>query len=211
MPKPLSDTAQRLVFGTLVVALVAFGIYLSLGGFNGGGPGDGAGQDRESAGGGAGAASPSPIPTADTEDMKVLDWLPFEESELKSAAAVAQEFASAYGTIDYQTPKEDYQSKLESLAAKDYAKTLARSSGASALWGEKAKEKTVSEGRADVRSIRSFDDKSVVFVVKAQSISASESGETEELGDFAVTVIDEGGQWKVYDFQPADAANLGDG
>lgn len=206
MAKPLSDKAQRLVFGALVAGLVTFGIYLSLGGFNGSGAGE---PDSDSGDKKVNASSPSPIPTTAAKDMKVLDWMPLEEDEIKAAAVVAQQFGTAYGTIDYSKPQGSYYASLESLAAKDYAKTLAQSSGASALWGENAKKKRVSEGRADVAEIRSFSEESVVFLVKVQSITKGAAGATGDLGEFAVTVVKEGKDWKVYDFQPADAANLG--
>ncbi|MDA8371068.1 MAG: hypothetical protein M0026_14530 [Nocardiopsaceae bacterium] len=215
MPKPLSEGQQRFVFGVLVVVLVAFGIYLSIGGFRG----DGAQSEQQADGEQGGeqntdsepAAPPSPIPTTATEDMQVLDWLPFAEDELKAAAATAQGFAAAYGTIDYSESPEDYYSSMEDLATKEYAKTLARSSGAGAYWEEMADKEAVAEGRADVQEIRGFDDESVVFLVTAQSITEGDDGATEELGEFAVTVVSEGGEWRVFDFQPADAGNLGEG
>lgn len=214
MPKPLSDNTQRFIFGALVVVLVVFGIYLSMGGLGGSDGRDP--QDGRSSGGSKGeeqgnAAPPSPIPTEATEDMNVLDWFPFEEDQMKSAAATAQAFAAAYGTIDYEKPQESYFKPLKDLATKDYAKTLSESSGAAALRGERAKKKSVSEGRASIDSIRRFDDKSITFVVHTQSITEDPKGSSDELGDFAITVVKEGGDWKVYDFQPADAANLGGG
>ncbi|WP_017624062.1 hypothetical protein [Nocardiopsis chromatogenes] len=218
MPRTLTDRQQRVVFGVLVVVLVAFGIYLSIGGFGGGDEQADGGQGQQQAdGGNAGAeepgapatAVPSPIPTTDVEDMQVLDWLPLSEDELKAAAATAQGFAEAYGTIDYTAPQEEYFASLEELAADDYAQTLAQSSGAGALWDEMAEKETVAQGRADIESIRSFSDDSVVFVVKAQSIVENEDGADENLGDFAVTVQKARGGWQVYDFQPADAGNLG--
>ncbi|GAA2011386.1 hypothetical protein GCM10009799_44540 [Nocardiopsis rhodophaea] len=221
MPKPLTEGQQRLFFGALVVVLVAFGIYLSLGGFNGGGDDGQESSRREQAQGqsdsidqGVDAPAtvpPSPIPTTATEDMKVLEWLPLSEDEVKAAAATAQGFAAAYGTIDYSKSPEEYYKAMEELATKNYAKTLAQSSGATSLWEEMAKKKAVAEGRADVKTLQSIDEDSAVFVVKAQSITEDEDGFREDLGDFAVTVVKKGGEWKVYDFQPADAGNRGDG
>ncbi|WP_067962981.1 hypothetical protein [Nocardiopsis trehalosi] len=216
MPKSLSEGQQRLVFGVLVAVLVAFGLYLSFGGFSGGdeeAPPQAEGGDGADGGGGEQPAvdPPSPIPTTATEDMRVLDWLPFTEDELKGAAATAQAFATAYGTIDYAESPEDYYASMQALATDDYAETLAQSSGAGALWQEMGEQEAVAEGRADVESIRGFDDESVVFVVRAQSITEGSGGADEDLGDFAVTVVRERGEWRVFDFQPADAGNLGEG
>ncbi|GAB3207680.1 hypothetical protein SAMN02745673_04116 [Marinactinospora thermotolerans DSM 45154] len=217
MPKPLSDGAQRLVFGVLVVVLVAFGVYLSLGGFQG----DGAEEEpqagtvvetpRDPDGQAADAPPPSPIPTTDAQDADVMEWLPFGEEDFRAAAAVAQQFATAYGTIDYSESPEAYYDRMRRLATADYAETLANSSGAGALWGEMREAEAVAEGRASVDSVRGFDDDSIVFVVTAQSITEGSNGAREDLGDFAVTLVKEEGGWKVFDFQPADAGNLGGG
>ncbi|TDQ54785.1 hypothetical protein [Actinorugispora endophytica] len=214
MPKPLSDGAQRLVFGVLVVALVAFGIYWSVGGFGPDDQEDPQEQEQEaveSGEGGADGQPVAPIPTTAAEDMALADWLPFSEDEFKAAAATAQAFAEAYGTIDYSDPPETYYDRLGEYATEEYADTLAQSSGAGALWGEREEEEAVSTGRADVRSIRSFDEDSVVFVLRVQSVTEGNDGETQNLGDFAVTMIGSGQAWEVFDFQPADAGNFGEG
>ncbi|GAA4914582.1 hypothetical protein [Streptomonospora salina] len=219
MPRSLSEGQQRLVFGALVVVLVAFGIYLSLGGWS-----DGSGDDAASSGaaseppavggeqasGTGDVAPPSPIPTTAAQDMPVMEWFPFSEEEFKAAAATAQEFGRSYGTIDYSGSPEDYYAGMQELATDDYAQTLAESSGASALWQDMADQEAVSEGRANVESVRTFGDDSVTFVVQVQSITEGEDGTTDDLGEFAVTVADQGGEWRVYDFQPSDAGNLGD-
>lgn len=215
MPRSLSEGQQRLVFGALVVVLVAFGVYLSLGGWGAGSDGGAeSGSEPPGASGGESGsknvAPPSPIPTTAAQDMQVMDWFPFSEEEFKAAAATAQEFARAYGTIDYAGSPEDYYAGMQELATEDYAQTLARSSGASARWQDMAEQEAVAEGRANIKAVRAFGDDSVTFVVKAQSITEGSDGATEDLGEFAVTVSDEGGEWRVYDFQPADAGNLGD-
>ncbi|GAA4944530.1 hypothetical protein GCM10023224_29510 [Streptomonospora halophila] len=217
MPKPLSEGQQRFVFGALVVVLVVFGVYLTLGGWGDGADEGGSNEESSAAGdrnGGQDAAGdvapPSPIPTTAAQDMQVMDWFPFSEAEFKSAAATAQEFARVYGTIDYSQSPEDYYASMQELATDDYAETLAQSSGAGAMWQEMSSKEAVSEGRANVESIRTFGDESVTFVVTAQSITEGGGGASEDLGEFAVTVVEEGGEWRVYDFQPADAGNLGD-
>lgn len=222
MSQPLPERTQRLFFVALVAGLVFFGIYLSLGGFDSGdeetppppaqdqGGADPGGADRPPAGTGA-TVPPSPIPTTDVEDMAVLDWLPFTEQEFRAAAATAQGFAEAYGTIDYTRSPEEYYAAMEELATEEYAEVLARSSGAGAFWGERAEAGAVAEGRADVLSIRDFGDDSVTFVVRAQSITETADSEFDEnLGEFAVTVQRSGTTWRVFDFQPADAGQYGE-
>ncbi|MBV2362811.1 hypothetical protein [Streptomonospora nanhaiensis] len=217
MAKTLTDRQQRAVFAVLVAALVVFAVYLSITGF---GQDDG-GQDapqgqadqdsREGEGDQSAIVPPSPIPTTAAEDMQVLDWLPFSESELQAAAATAQGFAEAYGTIDYSESPDAYYQSMAELATEEYGETLSQSSGAAAMWQEMSEDNATSQGRANVESIRSFDDESVVFVVRAQSITTSDSDASEDLGEYAITVVSDQGEWKVFDFQPADAGNLGEG
>ncbi|GAA3741572.1 hypothetical protein [Salinactinospora qingdaonensis] len=213
MPKPLSDGQQRLVFGVLVLILIVFGVYLMLGGFDGGDTAEEQQGDENTTSESAQqqeAATPVPIPTTALEDANVMDWFPFDEQEFRAAAAVAQSFAVAYGTVDYSKTPEDYYDRLEEFATEDYAKSLARNSGASALWGEMSEKEAVAEGSANIDSVRSFDDSSIVFLINAQSITQDEDGSQQDLGEFAITMVQNGGEWKVYDFQPADAGNFGD-
>ena len=106
---------------------------------------------------------------------------------------------------------EIFREKAPGPLTEEYAQTLAQSSGAGALWGERAEEEAVSTGRAVVESIRGFDKESIVFVLRVQSITKGNDGKSQNLGDFAVTMVKKGGDWRVYGFQPADAGNLGGG
>ncbi len=204
----------------LVVALLAFGGYFAFGGFGGDEEGDRADQetdqgDRQ----GQGTAEspndlstvpPSPIPTTAEEDIDVLDWFPFSEDELLAAGATARAFGEVYGTIDYTEEPEDYFAGMEDLASDDYAEVLSESTRAGAFWQEGAEAEAVAEGRAEVQSIRTYGGDSITFVVEVQSITETADTEfDEELGDFAITVTSEGQGWRVHDFQPADAGQLG--
>ena len=222
MPNPLSERTQRLVVISLIAALAGFGIYFSLGGFSDEDE-DVAGPPREvapteeatgSAGsvpGGLATVPPSPIPTTDTEDQDVIGWFPFTEAEFQTAGATAKAFTEAYGTIDYSGSPESYYASMEALAADEYAEVLSDENRAGAFWEEMSEAEAVAQGRAEVESIRTFGADSITFVVTAQSIT--ETGEAEfdeDLGEFAVTVIKEGGSWEVFDFQPADAGQFGE-
>lgn len=222
MPNPLSERTQRLVVIGLIAALAGFGIYFSLGGFSDEDE-DVAGPPREvapteeatgSAGsepGGLATVPPSPIPTTDTEDQDVIGWFPFTEAEFQTAGATAKAFAEAYGTIDYSESPESYYASMEELAADEYAEVLSDENRAGAFWAEMSEAEAIAQGRSEVESIRTFGTDSITFVVTAQSITETgEAGFDEDLGEFAVTVIKEGGSWAVFDFQPADAGQFGE-
>ncbi|NKY99935.1 hypothetical protein [Nocardiopsis alborubida] len=223
MPNPLPERAQRAVFLGLIVVLVVFGLYLSFGGFGGAeedddpsaaSPDPGTAQEEPPGGPGGpdglSTVEPSPIPTTAAEDVDVLDWFPFTEAEFQAAGAAARAFAEAYGTIDYTQSPESYYASMEELATPEFAGVLAETSRVGAFWSEMSEAEAVSEGRAQVDSVRTFDADSVTFVVTAQSITETGDAEFDEnLGEFAVTVVRSGGSWRVFDFQPADAGQFG--
>ncbi|MFW6641429.1 hypothetical protein ACOALZ_15465 [Nocardiopsis algeriensis] len=224
MPNPLDERVQRFVFIGLIAVLVAFGVYLSVGGLGGGSEDEEqerqeTAQDTETppqdsgpvaVPDGLSTVEPSPLPTTGAGEADVLEWFPFGEEELQTAGATAQGFAEAYGTIDYTEPPETYYSSLRALATAEYSEVL-ESSRAGAFWGEMSEAEAVAEGRAEIEQIRSFGDDSITFVVTAQSITETSNEEfDEDLGEFAITVVRSGSSWKVYDFQPADAGQLGE-
>lgn len=221
MPNPLPERTQRMVVIGLIAVLAGFGLYFSLGGFSSDEdgrtvpPGDpGATRDAAeplSEPGGLATVPPSPIPTTGAEDLDVLGWFPFSEAEFQAAGATAQAFAEAYGTIDYSQEPETYYASMESLATDEYAEVLSDANRAGAFWEEMSQAEAVAEGRAEVQEVRTFGSDSVTFVVTAQSITETGDAEfDEDLGDFAVTVVREGGTWAVFDFQPADVGQFGE-
>lgn len=222
MPNPLPERTQRLVVIGLIAALAGFGIYFSLGGFGGDQaeepvgpphePGTAQGEaEPPSNSGGLATVPPSPIPTTEAEDLDVLGWFPFTEAEFQAAGATAQAFAEAYGTIDYSQEPETYYASMEALATDEYAEVLSDATRAGAFWEEMSEAEAVAEGRAAVQEVRTFGSDSITFVVTAQSITETGDAEfDEDLGDFAVTVIRDGGSWAVFDFQPADAGQFGE-
>ncbi|MFY7068721.1 hypothetical protein ACOQFV_22930 [Nocardiopsis changdeensis] len=220
MPNPLPERAQRFVFIGLIVVLVGAGVYFSTGGFGGGGGAEAPAEPEVSQGENGGSAGapdalssvePSPLPTTAADDVDVLEWFPFPEEDLRTAGTTAKAFAEAYGTIDYTGSPEAYYDSMRALATDEYADVLAESSRAGAFWTEMAEAEAIAEGRAEVRSIRTFGDSSITFVVTAQSITETANREfDEELGEFAITVVQEGRTWRVFDFQPADVGQFGE-
>lgn len=222
MPSPLPERTQRLVVIGLIVALAVFGIYFSLGGFGSEQADESAESPRElgtaqddteppTGTDGLATAPPSPIPTNEAEDLDVLDWFPFSEAEFQAAGATAQAFAEAYGTIDYTEDPAVYYASMEDLATDEYAEVLSEATRAGAFWEEMTEAEAVAQGRASVDTIRTFGDDSITFEVTAQSITETgDAGFDEDLGEFAITVTQDGDSWAVFDFQPAEAGQLGE-
>ncbi len=100
---------------------------------------------------------------------------------------------------------------MEELATKEYAEVLSDSERAGAFWEEMSGKEAVARGLAEVEEVRTFGAGSITFVVTAQSITETGDAEfDEDLGEFAVTVIKDGGSWAVFDFQPADVGQFGE-
>ncbi|GHD36039.1 hypothetical protein GCM10007147_43010 [Nocardiopsis kunsanensis] len=219
MPNPLPEHTQRRVVVVLIVVLLAFGGYFAFGGFGGEedapveqetAQGDRQGQGTAEAPDDSSTVPPSPMPTSAEEDVDVLEWFPFSEDEIRTAGATARAFGEAHGTIDYTDAPEDYFAGMEELATDDYAEVLSEGTRAGAFWQEGAEAEAVAEGRAEVRSVRTYGSDSITFVVEVQSITETAGSEfDEERGEFAITVTRAGQSWKVHDFQPADVGQVG--
>ncbi|MDF2712144.1 MAG: hypothetical protein K0R62_7796 [Nonomuraea muscovyensis] len=68
----------------------------------------------------------------------------------------------------------------------------------------------VSTTTAEVRSIRSVEKTSVVFIVTGTQQIAAKSGAKQLAADYAVTVSQMGTDWRVFDLQPAGEGQDGD-
>ena len=204
MAKPLSDGQQRFFLGVLVFALVAFGIYLAWENFRDDESTPTAADDEPD------DSTPSPMDVTDADDLDVFEWLPHSEDEFQDAALMAREFTEAFGTYDHTEDEDAYFDRMADHATDDFADTLTQTTGASALREGMAEEERVSTGHAEILELRDFDDDALVFVLDAQSIHENEDDTEESLGEFAVTMTEDGDEWQVYDFQPADAGDYGE-
>lgn len=202
----LTPTRKKLLFAGLVVIFVAIGLAITW-------PN---GRDRTGAAPSAtpSAAGPSaaPVPTASVDPAKfdIYKLLPFDKQEFVAAATTAQSFTAAYGTYRYDQNPQVYTNGLKSLATTDFAKTLAGAGGGGMGDQDLRTNQVVSRGSASIASIRSFDDQSVIFVVNAHQDITKKNGPDSQETQYAVTVMESGDKWQVYDFQPASAGNSGD-
>ncbi|QVQ51516.1 hypothetical protein J4H86_22400 [Spiractinospora alimapuensis] len=203
MARQMSERQQRLVLALVVVGLIAFGVYLYFSTM----AEDEAERAEQDA---ADDAAPTPMQVTPEDDLDFFEWVPYSEADFHDAALTAREFAAAYGTYDATESDAEYVDRLAALATDDFAETLERGSGGGAGRAELEEQETEAEGYAETVELRSFDDESVTFVVDAQSIAEDDEGSRESLGEFAVTVVPDGDDWQVYDFQPADAGDWGE-
>lgn len=202
----LTPTRKKLLFAGLVAIFVIIGLAITWP------EGDGRTGAAPSATPSVSSPSAAPVPTASVDPSKfdIYKLLPFDKQQFVAAATTAQTFAAAYGTYRYDQNPQAYTNNLKSLATSDFGKTLTGASGGGVGGQDLKTNQVVSRGSATIASIRSFDDQSIIFVVNAHQDITSKKGADTQDDQYAVTVIENGGEWRVYDFQPASAGNAGD-
>ncbi|MFV2179645.1 hypothetical protein ACFHW2_08500 [Actinomadura sp. LOL_016] len=208
----LDDRQRKIVFGVLVAALAAVGVYLTVAGPE---RASGEPEDRRpsaAATAPTGPASPPPgIRTAvNPEDFDVYRLLPFSRAEFATAAEVAQKFVSAYATYRYDEEPQKYAERLSGLATEQLRAELGGGHSSAGLVAKRQEERTVATGTASLEQVRDIGDNSIIFLVTGTQKVTAGGKETSEDKRWAVTVVRDGGSLRVYAFEPADAGQAGD-
>lgn len=203
----LTPTRKKLLFAGLVVVFVIIGLAVTW-------PHGRSGTSAApSASPSARPSTPSaaPVPTASVDPAKfdIYKLLPFGKQEFVAAATTAQSFVAAYGTYRYDESPQAYTNGLKTLATGDFAKSLNGAAGGGMGGQDLKTNQTVSRGSATIASIRTFGTSSIVFVVNSHQDLTGKNGSDTQDEQYAVTVTGGGGDWRVYDFEPASAGNAG--
>jgi hypothetical protein len=210
-----NDRQRRMLFAGMAVALVLLGLWLWW-------PRPDTAPVRED--GGPGASAPAAPPPAagpatpppgidelvDAESFDIYRLLPFGREDFATAATTAQQFVARYGTYRYDEQPQTYLDRLRPLVNDlVYDDLLASSSSAGILEQRKA-DQTVAQGSASLNSVRAIGNTSITFVVTGLQ-DVTEAGSTgRDSKQWAVTVQNTGGSWKVYSFGPAEEGQEGE-
>jgi hypothetical protein len=207
----LTDRQRRLAFAGIVVALAAVGVYLTLPGpeTNGSAPADTATPT---------AAAPAPPATSppgisaeiSPESFDIYRLLPFSRRDFAAAADRAQRFTAAYGTYRHDEDPAAYGQRLRPYVTDQLLTELERSAASPGIIDERKREQVVAVGSASIDSIRHIASNSVIFVVTGRQQLTKADGTSEDSRRWAVTASRDGGSWRVYAFEPADAGQAGD-
>ncbi|GAA1781389.1 hypothetical protein [Streptomonospora arabica] len=159
-----------------------------------------------------GAESPAPSadpggPAADPGgrggEVDVAALLPDSEADLQEAAGVAREFTAAYfgGAAD----RGD---RLAELATPGFADMLAQEGAAPPVQGEPVPTASAEEAdvETEVTAIRDLAEGSVTYVVRADVTASSGA---ERRFEYAATVAERGGGWRVSGFHDAALGDAG--
>ncbi|WP_067476904.1 hypothetical protein [Actinomadura hibisca] len=207
-----TDRQRKLLFGGLVVALTAVGVYLTAAA-----PGDEPARSTTRGPSAApipssGPASPPPgIATAvDPKAFDIYRLLPFSNQEFATAADIAQRFTAAYGTFRFDEPPQTYMARLNGLVTDELRTELERGASAPGMLEERRQQQAAATGSATLDRVRTIEDNSIIFLVTGKQQLTKGGKQSDASEKYAVTVARNGGSLRVYAFEPADAGQAGD-
>ena len=206
----LTDRQRKLVFAGIVVALAAVGVYLTL-------PNTAASKPTSAATTTPPAAAPAPATsppgissTVSPGNFDIYRLLPFSQRDFATAVDMVQRFTAAYGTYRYDEDPAAYGQRLRPFVTGELLTDLERSAATPGLVEERKNDQVVATGSAVIDSIRDIEANSVIFVVTGRQQLSTAAGPSEDSRRYAVTATRDGGLWRVYAFEPADAGQAGD-
>jgi hypothetical protein len=153
----------------------------------------------------ASSAAPPTASAAATPD--IYGWLPFSPADLAHASRVTVAFGAAYGTWSYTESARSYQASLGGVATSQLAATVARGWALPSLASQRTHQHQVATARAAIDSLRAFGPSSLTFVVTIDQTVRSNQGTSQPTGQYAVTVVNNGGTWLVNDIELSSAGN----
>jgi hypothetical protein len=207
----LNPGQQKLAFAVIVVILAGLGIYLILPDTTSGPHAVTPTTSVSATPAATGAVAPpqttaTPAPQAGSA-VNIYQWLPFSQNDLASAALAATQAAGYYDTFSYTESAATYGSRLSNLATSQYLQVLESDYGTYGVAKQRTTDKEISTASAVINSLRSFAPSSFTFVVTINQHIQQVSGASSPTGQFAVTVVNTGGTWRVDQIQLASAGN----
>lgn len=205
------DRRRRMIFAGLAAVLVLLGLWLWW-------PRpdtEPVRRDTPAAEAPPGPAAPATPPPGidelvDPESFDIYRLLPFGKEDFATAATTAQQFVARYGTYRYDEEPQVYLSRLRPLVTDPVYDDLTAGASTPGILEQRRIDQTVAEGSASLNSIRNIGNTSITFVVTGIQ-QVTEAGSTgRDSKEWAVTVQNTGGSWKVYSFNPADVGQDGE-
>jgi hypothetical protein len=209
------DGRRGVVFAVVAVVLVAVGVFLLPSGSSDeqeARPRPQAAQEGAAtpAAGRSGSAVPTQAASARPDEFDIYEYLPWTREQLAGSADVARRFLAQYATHRHDEDPISYAERLRSFTTAELAESLTRTVTDPARVEQERADQVVSDGTAKIRSIRTFGENSITWVGTATERITAASGAKEVVQEYAVTTIQVGDAWRVYDFNPAEAGQDGD-
>ncbi|WP_113700305.1 hypothetical protein [Nonomuraea lactucae] len=200
---------RGLAFAAIVVVIAAVGVYLTMWPDSGRDAGDEPVPTATSSATAPPARS-TPLATASGAPFDIYSYLPMTKAQLAAAADLAERFTAAYGTFRFDEDPAAYADRVKAFATADLGNVLARTLTSPGTVERNRADEVVSTATARIKSIRSVEKTSVVFIVTGTQQIAAKSGGRQLAADYAVTVSQMGTDWRVFDLQPAGEGQDGD-
>ncbi|MEO3782458.1 hypothetical protein ABGB12_03945 [Actinocorallia sp. B10E7] len=204
-----NDRQRRMVFAGVAVALVLLGLWLWW-------PRpDTEPVERDDTPVASAPPAPATPPPGidelvDPESFDIYRLLPFGREDFATAATTAQQFVARYGTYRYDEEPRTYLDRLRPLVNDLVYDDLLAAASSPGILEQRRIDQTVAEGGASLNSIRTIGGTSVTFLVTGVQ-QVTEAGATgRDSKQWAVTVQNTGGSWKVYSFDPAEVGQDGE-
>ncbi|MCD0447917.1 hypothetical protein LO762_01720 [Actinocorallia sp. API 0066] len=207
-----NDRQRRLVFAGIAAALVVLGLWLAW-----------PRPDTSRTGQAARPSTPPPAAPAvpatpppgisgevDPDAFDIYRLFPFGRKDFATAATVAQQFVSRYGTYRHDEDPQTYLDRLRPLVNDMVYHDLRAGASSAGVLEQRRLDRTVATGGASLDAIRTVGATSVTFVVTGIQEVASAGTDKTESKSWAVTVQGDGGAWRVYSFGPADEGQDGE-
>ncbi|WP_246060144.1 hypothetical protein [Herbidospora galbida] len=207
----MNDGRRKGLFVAAVVVLAALGIYLTTLDDGGGevGTAGPVGPESTRTVTAPPVAVPSQVATTPSAEFDVYSYLPLSRDQLGAAADLARRFTAAYGTYSYDDPV-GRAGRLKAFTTVEFGDDLTRTVTSPAAVEHDSADQIVSKGSARLKSIRDMSANSVVVVVEGTAEITAVSGARNQVEDYAVTVVQAGADWRVYDLQLAGSGQDGD-
>ncbi|NYI96561.1 hypothetical protein HNR12_002838 [Streptomonospora nanhaiensis] len=192
---------ERVLVTAIIVTLVAAAVFLYVQLTGGDDPDEGSNSADSS--GTSGGAAEGDRPVGD-----VMALLPHTEEQLSAGAEVARDFVAAYATYDPDEDPQERMDRVTPLVGEDFVGQLETLMLSPPTAGSR-QDAPATTASAEVVEIRNVGSESVIFVVDANlSAETGGAGETQT-ASYAVTVVPENGEWRVYGFQDASLGDAG--
>jgi hypothetical protein len=206
-----TDRRKAFAFVGAVVVLAAVGVYLTMS------PTSGGGDRIEAVETARPSVAPSRLPSSVPSQVAVTPgafdvyrYLPLSKGQIGAAADLARRFTASYGTFQYGEDPTAFAARLKAFATDEFGAQLTRAMTDPGLVDRNRADRVVSNGSAQVVSIRDMTASTVVFVVDSVCQVVSKAGQKNQNDEYAVTVVKVGADWRVYDLEFANAGQDGD-
>jgi hypothetical protein len=221
----LSPAQRKLAFALVVLALVALAVYLFASRSSGPGTPSAASSSHParraararpavtapapaSAPASSAPASSAPASSAASQSSGIFQLVPFTPAGLASGEKIADQFGAAYGTYSYTQSAAAYLATMSKLISPQLGEQIEEAYTTPGVASQRASQRQVATGTAQVTSLRAFGPNSLTFIVLVtQQVTATKNG-GPQTASYAITLTGGDTTWQVTDIELASAGQF---